>query len=297
MVQHYDSSTDQDSSDGDDDDDAPIANPPPPPASNKVNRSKTTKANTSSRRGPLPSQTQQPKTKSATPARAATQRSRARNLRLSDTANNNGGGGGGASIPSYEDTAGPIQRSPSYFPPMPPTSNQPQHNNNNNNSNYFSRPRRPRTNTVPPNFDGTSTDYSSSSTSSTSNGPWQPLGGGGNATGVLVPLKRNKTVREPIGAPRVQAIVPRAPRNVAAAARLLEEEESDDDDDDEGVEGVVVSRGALPLGGQNSLPQQKKKLVAGGKKAALAVELKMNLEIELELKAYIHGDLTLELFN
>lgn len=96
-----------------------------------------------------------------------------------------------------------------------------------------------------------------------------------------VPLKRSKTVREPVGAP-VQAIVPRAPRTVAAA-RIDENEYEDDDDDD--IEEL-----------QRAVPESQK-MVAGGKKAALAVELKMNLEIELELKAYIHGDITLELFN
>lgn len=96
-----------------------------------------------------------------------------------------------------------------------------------------------------------------------------------------VPLKRNKTVREPVGAP-VQAIVPRAPRTVAAAR--VNDDEYDDEDDIEEVIGVA------PVA-------QARKMVAGGKKAALAVELKMNLDIELELKAYIHGDITLELFN
>lgn len=61
----------------------------------------------------------------------------------------------------------------------------------------------------------------------------------------------------------------------------------EDDDDDEDVEAVVT----------RTTPRADQKLVAGGKKAKLAVELKMNLEIELELKAYIHGDVTLELFN
>lgn len=105
-----------------------------------------------------------------------------------------------------------------------------------------------------------------------------------------VPLKRSKTVREPVGAP-VQAIVPRAPRTVAAA-RIEEGEEDDDDDDDDDIEELER------VGPHVMDPAaQAKKLVAGGKKAALAVELKLNLDIELELKAYIHGDVTLELFN
>lgn len=96
-----------------------------------------------------------------------------------------------------------------------------------------------------------------------------------------MPPKRHKTVREPAGAP-VSAVVPRAPRTVAA---VREEVEDDEDDDEEGDVDEVVA------------PMPPEKLVAGGKKAKLAVELKLNLEIELELKAYIHGDVTLELFN
>lgn len=79
--------------------------------------------------------------------------------------------------------------------------------------------------------------------------------------------------------------MPRAPRNVAAA-------HGDVDDYDE-VEDVVRGMSMIPF----PVEVPRKKLVAGGKKAALAVELKLNLEIELELKAYIHGDVTLELFN
>lgn len=103
-----------------------------------------------------------------------------------------------------------------------------------------------------------------------------------------VPLKRSKTVREPVGAP-VQAIVPRAARTVAAA-RIDEADEAEDDGDIEEVERVMPQHMMDPT-------MEAQKIVAGGKKAALAVELKMNLEIELELKAYIHGDVTLELFN
>lgn len=102
-----------------------------------------------------------------------------------------------------------------------------------------------------------------------------------------VPLKRSKTVREPVGAP-VQAIVPRAPRTVAAAR--IDEADEDEDDEIEEVERIVPHHMMDPT-------MEAQKIVAGGKKAALAVELKMNLEIELELKAYIHGDVTLELFN
>lgn len=105
-----------------------------------------------------------------------------------------------------------------------------------------------------------------------------------------VPLKRSKTVREPVGAP-VQAIVPRAPRTVAAAR--IDEADEDEDDDIEELQRVVPQRIMDP-----TMMEEAQKIVAGGKKkAALAVELKMNLEIELELKAYIHGDVTLELFN
>lgn len=92
-------------------------------------------------------------------------------------------------------------------------------------------------------------------------------------------------MREPVGAP-VQAIVPRAPRTVAAA-RIDEEDEDEDDVEEIGRVAPNVMQPAA----------QARRTVAGGKKAALAVELKMNLEIELELKAYIHGDVTLELFN
>lgn len=118
-----------------------------------------------------------------------------------------------------------------------------------------------------------------------------------------VPLKRNKTVREPAAAP-VQAVVPRAPRNVAAARmHAIDEEYGDDDDDgdyDDDVEEVddILSRRGAGTGMVTREPvAPPRKQVAGGKKASLAVELKMNLEIELELKAYIHGDVTLELFN
>lgn len=86
--------------------------------------------------------------------------------------------------------------------------------------------------------------------------------------------------------------MPRAPRTVAAA-RIDEadEGEGEDDDDIEELERIVPQHIMDPAA------MEAQKLVAGGKKAALAVELKMNLEIELELKAYIHGDVTLELFN
>lgn len=103
-----------------------------------------------------------------------------------------------------------------------------------------------------------------------------------------VPLKRSKTVREPVGAP-VQAIVPRAARTVAAAR--IDEADEDEDNDIEEVERTMPQHHIMDP------TMEAQKIVAGGKKAALAVELKMNLEIELELKAYIHGDVTLELFN
>jgi hypothetical protein len=70
---------------------------------------------------------------------------------------------------------------------------------------------------------------------------------------------------------------------MVAAGKVDEEEDREGDDD----EVEFVPRGPL------SAPA----LPAGGKKAALAVELKLNLDIEIELKASIHGDVTLELFN
>jgi hypothetical protein len=78
-----------------------------------------------------------------------------------------------------------------------------------------------------------------------------------------------------------QAVVPRAPRNVVAAGKIDEGEDGEEDE----VEFVPRGPSSVPA------------LPAGGKKASLAVELKLNLEIELELKASIHGDVTLELFN
>ncbi|KKY36634.1 hypothetical protein UCDDA912_g03407 [Diaporthe ampelina] len=103
--------------------------------------------------------------------------------------------------------------------------------------------------------------------------------------------RRNRpAVREPAREP-TQAIVPRAPRTVAAPAKIDEEGNGGDDgeDDDDGAEVEFVPRGPAAAA-RSGLP-------AGGKKAALAVELKLNLEIEIELKASIHGDVTLELFN
>lgn len=97
---------------------------------------------------------------------------------------------------------------------------------------------------------------------------------------------RRRTVREPAREP-TQAIVPRAPRTVAAAPKIDEEGVGDGDGDGEDNEVEFVPRGPASAPG----------LPAGGKKAALAVELKLNLEIEIELKASIHGDVTLELFN
>lgn len=129
-----------------------------------------------------------------------------------------------------------------------------------------------------------------------------PRAGGARGDKTRMPLKRNKTVREPVGAP-VQAVVPRAPRTVAAArmSHIDEEyggeEDEEDDDADEEVDDILWRSGS----GTGAVVQDHvappRKQVAGGKKASLAVELKMNLEIELELKAYIHGDVTLELFN
>lgn len=78
------------------------------------------------------------------------------------------------------------------------------------------------------------------------------------------------------------------------------DDENDEDYDDDGVEeipGIPTYRD--PNDGRPPMQeiQRTRKLPAGGKKAKLAVELKMNLEVEIELKAYIHGDVTLELFN
>lgn len=97
---------------------------------------------------------------------------------------------------------------------------------------------------------------------------------------------RRRTVREPAREP-TQAIVPRAPRTVAATPKIDEEGGGDVEGDGEENEVEFVPRG----------PAASPGLPAGGKKAALAVELKLNLEIEIELKASIHGDVTLELFN
>lgn len=73
---------------------------------------------------------------------------------------------------------------------------------------------------------------------------------------------------------------------VGAAGGQIDEGDEDVEDGGEG-EVEFVPRG----------PVSAPALPAGGKKAALAVELKLNLEIEIELKASIHGDVTLELFN
>lgn len=130
--------------------------------------------------------------------------------------------------------------------------------------------------------------YSSSSTASSA-GPWKPYAPGSSGRGTpsaratMPASSRRKTVREPAREP-TQAIVPRAPRTVAAAPKIDEEGDGDGDEDDE-VEFVPRGPASAPA------------LPAGGKKAALAVELKLNLEIEIELKASIHGDVTLELFN
>lgn len=90
----------------------------------------------------------------------------------------------------------------------------------------------------------------------------------------------------PVPLPTTQAVVPRAPRKMVAAGGKMDEEEEDGEDGEED-EVEFVPRG----------PVSAPALPAGGKKAALAVELKLNLDIEIELKASIHGDVTLELFN
>lgn len=135
--------------------------------------------------------------------------------------------------------------------------------------------------------------YSSSSTASSA-GPWKPYAPGSSGRGTpsgmptMPGSSRRKTVREPAREP-TQAIVPRAPRTVAAAPKI-DEEGTGDVDGDGGEEDNEVE--FVPRG-----PATSPGLPAGGKKAALAVELKLNLEIEIELKASIHGDVTLELFN
>lgn len=77
--------------------------------------------------------------------------------------------------------------------------------------------------------------------------------------------------------------------------------DDDEDDDNENAEEIPGIPTYKDPGGGGVAPlqdiQRTRKLPAGGKKAKLAVELKMNLEVEIELKAYIHGDVTLELFN
>lgn len=96
--------------------------------------------------------------------------------------------------------------------------------------------------------------------------------------------------------------MPRAPRALTAN-NIHDTDGYDDDDEDDDVEEIVgiptymPPEGGYPMVSQMPSVQPARKLPAGGKKAKLAVELKMNLEIELELKAYIHGDVTLELFN
>lgn len=133
--------------------------------------------------------------------------------------------------------------------------------------------------------------YSSSSTASSA-GPWKPYAPSSSSSGRGTPSirptapgsTRRRTVREPAREP-TQAIVPRAPRTVATAPKI--DEEGNDDGEEEDGEVEFVPRG----------PASAPALPAGGKKAALAVELKLNLDIEIELKASIHGDVTLELFN
>lgn len=86
--------------------------------------------------------------------------------------------------------------------------------------------------------------------------------------------------------PAAQAVVPRPPRKMVAAGR------TDDGEEEDGEDGREDEVEFVPRG-----PVSAPVLPAGGKKASLAVELKLNLEIEIELKASIHGDVTLELFN
>lgn len=230
-------------------------------------------------------------------------------------------------MPSYEDSASPgAGDAYSHYShlPTPPTSGlRPPHRPGWNSPlspplpppsvRSSPRPRRPRTHTLPPALEHAATDdsYASSSsfaTTSSSSSAGRPTAPGGPSSSAAssakkgktpVPLKRNKTVREPATAP-VQAVVPRVPRNVAAAKMHHIDEEYDDGEDDDGVEDVddILWRSGTGTGAvvQDHVAPPRKQ-VAGGKKASLAVELKMNLEIELELKAYIHGDVTLELFN
>lgn len=228
-------------------------------------------------------------------------------------------------MPSYEDSIshGPGDNNYSHLPTPPTSGLRPPHRPGWNSPlspplpppalRSSPRPRRPRTHTLPPalehaaedSYASSSSFATSSSSSSSSAGPWRPMAPGGPSSSLSsgkgkapVPLKRNKTVREPATAP-VQAVVPRVPRNIAAAKMHHIDEEYDDGEDD-GAEDVddILWRSGTGTGtamGDHVAPPRKQ--VAGGKKASLAVELKMNLEIELELKAYIHGDVTLELFN
>lgn len=208
---------------------------------------------------------------------------------------------GGSSAPSYGDAASPSASGDNYSHlPTPPSNRQsaqqwptqdqdrPARPLSKHNSVQVHRPRRPRTQTLPAGLENqqmssfsedSSTMTYPSSSSATRTTTRTPSGSR------PVPPKRNKTVREPVGAP-VQAIVPRAPRAVAAA-RI-------DDSDEYGDEDEIDVATGLP---QIVEPVQAQNLVAGGKNAKLAVELKLDLEIEIELKAYIHGDVTLELFN
>lgn len=218
----------------------------------------------------------------------------------------------GSSAPSYEDpesTDNTFRQNSYSYLPTPPSQRQPsplrqqqQRRNPAPPQQQTGRPprtTRPRTGTAPaaPVMDlpssGAAEDssYSSSSTASSA-GPWKPYapGSSGRGTPSAMPgsSTRRKTVREPAREP-TQAIVPRAPRTVAAAPKI-DEEGTGDVDGDGGEEDNEVE--FVPRG-----PAASPGLPAGGKKAALAVELKLNLEIEIELKASIHGDVTLELFN
>lgn len=196
----------------------------------------------------------------------------------------------GTTVPSYEDDV--LQGDDSYSDlPPPPSQRQPlappkRHRNPRSRPARAARPRIPRI--------GSDSSVSSSSSASSA-GPWKSLAPAEAAevsstfssppkrSRPVAPRRKKKTARVPAGEP-VQAVIPRAPRNIAAA-KVGRDQEYDDDDTE--VDGV------MPL----VMPPQPEKLVAGGKKAKLAVELKLNLEIEVQLKVRIQGDLTLELFN
>lgn len=230
------------------------------------------------------------------------------NTNRSRTGQKSSGGTTGSSAPSYEDpdAEDSTYRQNSYSHlPTPPTQRQrsplrQQQRRNQAPPQQAARPpraARQRTATAPPtpavSAAAEDSSYSSSSTASSA-GPWKPYAPGGSSgrgtPSARPPMpgssRRNRpAAREPAREP-TQAIVPRAPRTVAAAGKIDDDGGADGGEEDE-TEVEFVPRG----------PASAPALPAGGKKAALAVELKLNLEIEIELKASIHGDVTLELFN